>query len=126
DWSSDVCSSDLRGLVVLFVETGQYLFTYRQTVDHNKVPGLHEADRGGVMSRRQDASQYLIRNALRQELRANIPAFEDGPVKALPLSVRKRVVVVAHSCNSLLNRSVSRHCSTWSARRSSCCRRWLW
>ena len=78
-------------LIRVFVQRPHHPFQLR-VVDHDEVPRLHESDRGGVMGRRQNPEQHLLREWICPELRANVAPFEDRPVHRVTLGLTERLL----------------------------------
>lgn len=56
-----------------------------QAVDHQEVPGLHEAHRRRMVRGVQQPGQHLGRHGVRQELGAHVPSLVNRAVEAIPL-----------------------------------------
>ena len=56
---------------------------------HNKVPGLHEANRSGVVGGGEESGENLVRNPGRKEVPAHIPSLEDDAVDCSSFLLRK-------------------------------------
>jgi hypothetical protein len=58
---------------------------------HDEVPGLHEADRPGMVRRSQQSRQHVIRYRGGQKSPTHIAPLENGPVHGASLHRRKPV-----------------------------------
>lgn len=81
---------------VFFLENRKDRLAHVSTVEHDKIPGLHETDGRRIVCGVERAGQDLCRYGFRQKLGANIPAFVDGTVQAVAFVITERAVVICH------------------------------
>lgn len=78
-----------RGLGIGLVEQTFHRAFRRTIADHDEIPRLHEPHRAGMMRRREQSHQHVVRNRVRKKISAHVTALEDRPVDGLPIRARK-------------------------------------
>src|SRR5262249_5651746 len=79
---------ELDRLGIGLVERFMNLLSDGRVANQNEIPGLHEADGGGMMGSLENAGQNIVGNRLAAEA-AHVAALKNGPIQPCPLGIGK-------------------------------------
>lgn len=85
---------------------------FRRTIaDDHKIPRLHEPNRAGMVRRRQQAQQHLIRNRDREKIPTHVATLKDYSIHGIPFGSGKSTGAPSHDFSpSTCDRSPENGC----------------